>query len=98
MPWREPARPHRGANAMCDTCDEIDDRIERYRRILKNVSDQEFKERAEALIARMAAKKLALNSINEKDQGAPKQVLQFAWGTVEGHRGMLAGLPRNLAG
>jgi len=81
---------------MCDTCDEIDDRIERYCRILKNVSDQEFNERAEALIAKMAAEKLALHSINEEDQRRTQQALQFAMENVEAHRGMLAGLRRNL--
>lgn len=53
---------HRGANAMCDKCDEIDRRIERYRFILRNIQDKDFNDRTNELIAELQAQKAALHA------------------------------------
>jgi hypothetical protein len=53
--------PHRGGNAMCDKCDEIDKKIEHYRLIVRQILDPEFNDRAKELIAQLEADKAALH-------------------------------------
>lgn len=55
------ASPHRGENAVCDKCKEIDEKIEHYRLIVRQILDQEFNDRARALIANLEAEKAALH-------------------------------------
>ena len=47
---------------MCEKCVEIDKRIERYRRLLLGMTDQVTVERAQELIADLAAQKIARHS------------------------------------
>lgn len=47
---------------MCDKCDEIDRRIERYRFILRNIQDKDFNDRTNELIAELQAQKAALHA------------------------------------
>src|ERR1700676_3538849 len=47
----------RGFRAMCEKCIEIDKRIERYRRILRLISDQITIEQSKELIAEFAGSK-----------------------------------------
>jgi hypothetical protein len=42
---------------MCEKCLEIDEKIERYRRLAKQISDPMANEQAERLIADLKAKK-----------------------------------------
>jgi len=53
--------PHRGANAMCDKCEEIGKTIERYRRIKERISDQQLIDAAQKLIDELEADKAALH-------------------------------------
>lgn len=46
---------------MCDKCEEIDHRIEHYRRIARHILDREFNDRARELIAELEAGKVALH-------------------------------------
>lgn len=46
---------------MCDKCEEIDNRIEHYRRITRHILDREFNDRARELIAELEAEKVALH-------------------------------------
>jgi hypothetical protein len=46
-----------GVISMCDKCVEIDQRIERYRRILLSINDQITIDRTKELIADLQAKK-----------------------------------------
>lgn len=46
---------------MCDTCDEIDKTIERYRRIQQRILDQQLIDGAQKLIDDLEADKLALH-------------------------------------
>jgi hypothetical protein len=46
---------------MCNTCDEIDRTIQRYRRIKERVAEQALVDRARELIAEMEADKAALH-------------------------------------
>jgi hypothetical protein len=47
--------------AMCDKCDEIDKKIERYRRLARQVTDQPFNERALVVIADLEGNKRTLH-------------------------------------
>jgi hypothetical protein len=47
--------------AMCEKCQEIDRKIERYRTLGKQVSDPMTHEEAEKLIERLKAEKAALH-------------------------------------
>jgi hypothetical protein len=51
----------RAVSAMCNTCDEIDMTIQRYRRIKERVAEQALVDRARELIAEMEADKAALH-------------------------------------
>ena len=53
----------RGSNGfpMCDTCAELDKKIEHYRRMLLSIGDQITVERIEALIADLQAQKATLH-------------------------------------
>ena len=55
------SRPNLAVSPMCETCNEIDKTIERYRRIQQRVIDQAFIDRAKELIAEMRADKVALH-------------------------------------
>ena len=46
---------------MCDKCDELDKKIEHYRRILLSIGDQITVERIDAMIADLQAQKVALH-------------------------------------
>jgi hypothetical protein len=46
---------------MCEQCVEIDETIERYRRITRSISDDLVLERAEQLIAALKARKAELH-------------------------------------
>lgn len=46
---------------MCEKCDEIDRKIERYRRIQRTILDQVTVDRAKELIAELEAQKAALH-------------------------------------
>ena len=46
---------------MCEKCDEIDKKIERYRRIQARIGDQAFVDRAKDLISELEAEKAALH-------------------------------------
>jgi hypothetical protein len=46
---------------MCDKCEELDKKIERYRKIILGICDQPTVERIEALIGEMQAQKAALH-------------------------------------
>ena len=46
---------------MCDKCEELDKKIERYRKIILGIGDQPTVERIEALIGEMQAQKAALH-------------------------------------
>jgi hypothetical protein len=50
-----------GANAMCDRCVELDEKIERYRLIKSNIADQALNDAADRLIAEMEAEKDSLH-------------------------------------
>jgi hypothetical protein len=62
--WRRrekvPSAPG-GANAVCDKCNEIDDKIERYRRFAQAVPNPEFVDRLNALIKDLEQEKAALH-------------------------------------
>jgi hypothetical protein len=51
---------------MCDKCAEIDERIARYRRINEQIMDQQFNDRAKALIAQLEQEKAALHPEGEE--------------------------------
>ena len=53
--------PLRGANAVCDKCEEIDKTIERYRRIKERILDQQLIDGAQRLIDELEADKAALH-------------------------------------
>ena len=57
--------PHRGVNAVCDKCEEIDERITRYHRLMRQITDQQFVERTKAMIAELEAHKKALHPEQE---------------------------------
>jgi hypothetical protein len=46
---------------MCDKCDELDKKIEHYHRLASQITDQQFNERANKLIAELEAEKAALH-------------------------------------
>ena len=46
---------------MCDKCDEIDEKIERYLRFAHAVPDQDFVDRLNALIKDLESEKAALH-------------------------------------
>jgi len=46
---------------MCDNCNEIDEKIERYRRFTHAVADQDFVDRLNALIRDLEREKIALH-------------------------------------
>jgi len=46
---------------MCEKCVEIDERIERYRRVLLSIGDQVTVDRARELIADLEAQKIVLH-------------------------------------
>jgi len=46
---------------MCEKCVEIDERIERYRRLLLAIGDEITVQRAKELIADLEAQKIALH-------------------------------------
>lgn len=46
---------------MCETCDDIDKTIERYRQIQRTILDQVTVDRAKQLIAELQARKAALH-------------------------------------
>ena len=46
---------------MCEKCKEIDERIAHYLRIMKHITDQQFSDRAKALIAKLELEKAALH-------------------------------------
>ena len=50
---------------MCDKSDELDKKIEHYRRLASQITDQQFVERARALIAELEAEKAALHAEHE---------------------------------
>jgi hypothetical protein len=50
---------------MCDKCDELDKKIEHYRRLTRQITDQQFNERAIELIAELEANKKALHPEQE---------------------------------
>lgn len=50
---------------MCEKCAEIDNRIERYRRLLTGVADQVTVDRAKELIADLESQKVALHPDQE---------------------------------
>jgi hypothetical protein len=50
---------------MCDKCVEIDKKIEHYRRLASQITDQQFIERALALIAELEGNKKALHPEQE---------------------------------
>jgi len=52
---------HKGANAMCERCEEIDKTIERYRRIIDQILDRDFNDRAKQMIAELEAEKAVLH-------------------------------------
>ena len=60
--------PHTGANAMCEKCDEIDQRIAHYRELAKRVIDQQTLDGIARLIAGMTGEKASFHS----DQGYQK--------------------------
>jgi hypothetical protein len=51
---------------MCDKCQELDKKIEHYRRIVSRITDQLTNERVEKLIEEMQAQKVALHPEQEK--------------------------------
>jgi hypothetical protein len=51
---------------MCEQCAEIDEKIERYRRITRLVSDQVTLERTAALLTDFEAQKAALHFDEQK--------------------------------
>jgi hypothetical protein len=53
--------PHRGANAMCEKCDEIDRKIEHYRLVVRQILDREFNDRTTEMIAKLEADKAKLH-------------------------------------
>jgi hypothetical protein len=53
--------PENGPVAMCDKCTEIDNTVERYRRILLAISDQVTVDRTKELIGELEARKVALH-------------------------------------
>jgi hypothetical protein len=58
----------RGFKAMCEKCIEIDKRIERYRRILRLISDQITIEQSKELIADLQAQKASLHPEQEQQR------------------------------
>jgi hypothetical protein len=46
---------------MCEKCDDIDRRVERYRQIKERIADQALVDRAKELIAELEADKAALH-------------------------------------
>ena len=50
---------------MCEKCREIEKKIERYRRLAEQVTDQEFSERSKGAIAALEAQKAALHPEQE---------------------------------
>jgi len=55
------AVPYRREMPMCEKCQKIDETIDRYRRLAGQVTDQEFIERTQGLIAELQARKSALH-------------------------------------
>jgi hypothetical protein len=53
---------------MCEKCVEIDNQIDRYRKILRSINDQVTLDRASTLIADLEAQKAALHP----DRDRPK--------------------------
>jgi hypothetical protein len=51
---------------MCEKCIEIDQTIERYRKILRSIGDQVTVDRAKELIAELEAQKVALHPEQEQ--------------------------------
>jgi hypothetical protein len=58
--WGQLTRANADA-AMCDKCNEIDEKIERYRRFTHAVADQDFVDRLNALIRDLEREKIALH-------------------------------------
>ena len=52
---------HEGANAMCEKCKELDQKIERYRRFRADVPDKDFGERVDALIKDLERERATLH-------------------------------------
>ena len=46
---------------MCEKCDEIDKRIERYRQVERTILDQVTVDRAQEMVAELEAQKAALH-------------------------------------
>jgi hypothetical protein len=46
---------------MCEKCDEIDKRIERYRQVERTILDQVTVDRAKEMVAELEAQKAALH-------------------------------------
>jgi hypothetical protein len=50
-----------GKRVMCERCDEIDGRIEHYRKLAKDVSDKRALEAIDSMVADMKVQKRALH-------------------------------------
>lgn len=68
---------HMSENAMCERCDEIDEKIERYRRIIQHILDRDFNQRAKALIAELEIEKGTLHpDTDERRTDAMRSVVR----------------------
>jgi hypothetical protein len=52
---------HRGANAMCDKCKPLDERIAHYRKLLRAILDQQTVDGIGQLIQEIEAQKKSLH-------------------------------------
>jgi hypothetical protein len=59
--WGGNGAATKGGNAMCDKCDELDKKIEHYRRLARQITDRQFNERALILIAELEGNKKTLH-------------------------------------
>jgi len=53
---------------MCNKCDEINETIDRYRRLREQINDQQTRQAVESLMAALVAKKLALHTERTGDR------------------------------